>query len=609
MKLLLSVPAYLLLFRPDAVRGAAFQRICGQNGCQLVPTGNIGYAPRVCERGECPRKILAKRADSDDSLFGERRRAMLRELGAKGHGRGHKAHDHVRPTKHSVDVAKPMKAVALDAEHMGSWLNTVVESLVKSPQLTQKSWIDFGGDSIVQALIEGHLDPVDLNAALKTAVVLVSAIVRTMDPAKTRAFFAHNGIRGALESHIPAIRALMESEFDPTLLSMHPGVFEMSTVGKERLAYMEAPYWLINDVLPSVATSSKLRQMVLLHKLVRYQVKYGSAKAPVAVSRSHPLATSVEAIMGLSRKAVRNAQLRSDGKDWVTSFMTAALQSKLFRQELVCHATFQVNIYESYKAKSHASYEAVGRVLGLMVINGRKMNNAYFPMSFYAHLLGHKMTLDLLKIDMPWVHKQSVKILGTKLDDPKNADYAKSLRFVGTIDGVEVMLDDKHHSVAVTEANKHYYVDQLVEYHLSTSVKTAMARIKKGFLDVVPVRLDGLKASDLRRMLTKHVDIDVDDFIANVKYEGFQPDSKQPEWFKKGLKRLCQAKLQRLLEVMTGSYKVPTGGFKNMREGYRLVSLGKGHTKMQAMPVKHQLGIPNFKSEAELTAALTELLK
>jgi len=100
--------------------------------------------------------------------------------------------------------------------------------------------------------------------------------------------------------------------------------------------------------------------------------------------------------------------------------------------------------------------------------------------------------------------------------------------------GAEEVIDlvENGRDITVTEANKHEYVQKLVEYRLTGSVKDQLENFLRGFYDIIPAELISIfNEQELELLISGLPDIDVDDWKANTEYHNYTPSSPQIQWF------------------------------------------------------------------------------
>ena len=90
--------------------------------------------------------------------------------------------------------------------------------------------------------------------------------------------------------------------------------------------------------------------------------------------------------------------------------------------------------------------------------------------------------------------------------------------------------------VAVTAENKILYCRALIRYKLFDSIKAPVEQLRKGLLEVVPLRL--LRVFDereLQLLIAGSEELNLKQWEASAKYEGYTSTSRQVKWFWKVL--------------------------------------------------------------------------
>ncbi|PNJ19728.1 HACE1 isoform 14, partial [Pongo abelii] len=185
--------------------------------------------------------------------------------------------------------------------------------------------------------------------------------------------------------------------------------------------------------------------------------------------------------------------------------------------------TFQPNS-NSYVNPDHLNYfRFAGQILGL-ALNHRQLVNIYFTRSFYKHILG-----------IP-VNYQDVASI-----DP---EYAKNLQWILDNDISDLGLE------------------------LTFSVETDVF----GAMEEVPLKPGGgsilVTQNNKELLLSGMPEIDVSDWIKNTEYtSGYEREDPVIQWFWEVVEDITQEERVLLLQFVTGSSRVPHGGFANIMGG------------------------------------------
>lgn len=133
---------------------------------------------------------------------------------------------------------------------------------------------------------------------------------------------------------------------------------------------------------------------------------------------------------------------------------------------------------------------------------------------------------------------------------------------------VEIELVSGGASRAVTDANKDEYVKLALRYQLRRiSCSAAVAAVRTGLNEII--------SQDLLRVFTAHemaclfggtADISVSEWRQYTNYQGgYDEDSPQIKWFWRLVERFTPDERTLLLKFVTGSSRMPTGGFGSLQ--------------------------------------------
>lgn len=299
-------------------------------------------------------------------------------------------------------------------------------------------------------------------------------------------------------------------------------------------------------------------------------------------------------------------------REWFLGLSREILESsddKLFiRSGGLRHYEYRVNP----KAASDSYFEKyyfVGMVLGMAVYHG-KLFHGYFVPSFYSQLMDREIVFEDLR-DYDETVYNSVKILL----ETQGAD-ALDLTFSVTEkddDGKESEYDlvDNGRNIAVTDENKHEYSKSILKYYLGRTEKQ-MNAIKLGFRQFVPPELlkELFEPEELALLIGGVQEIDVRDWEANTEYQGgLSETSPNVQWFWEVVKGMSQEELKQLLHFVTGTQKLPVGGFAHLHgsNGPQKFAINRS-TKTAGLPAAHscfnRLDLPDYKDKDDLKRAL-----
>ncbi|KAL7987871.1 hypothetical protein Chor_006790 [Crotalus horridus] len=207
----------------------------------------------------------------------------------------------------------------------------------------------------------------------------------------------------------------------------------------------------------------------------------------------------------------------------------------------------------------HLNYfRFAGQILGL-ALNHRQLVNIYFTRSFYKHILGIPVNYqDVASIDpeyaknLQWILDNDINDLGLELTFSVETDVFGAME--------EVPLKPGGASIIVTQENKAEYVQLVTELRMTRAIQPQINAFLQGFHMFIPPSLELL--------LSGMPEIDVNDWIKNTEYtSGYERDDPVIQWFWEVVEELTQEERVLLLQFVTGSSRVPHGGFAHIMGG------------------------------------------
>ncbi|XP_068933241.1 E3 ubiquitin-protein ligase HACE1 isoform X1 [Petaurus breviceps papuanus] len=229
--------------------------------------------------------------------------------------------------------------------------------------------------------------------------------------------------------------------------------------------------------------------------------------------------------------------------------------------------TFQPNS-NSYVNPDHLNYfRFAGQILGL-ALNHRQLVNIYFTRSFYKHILGIPVNYqDVASIDpeyaknLQWILDNDISDLGLELTFSVETDVFGAME--------EVPLKPGGAGILVTQDNKAEYVQLVTELRMTRAIQPQINAFLQGFHMFIPPSLIQLfDEYELELLLSGMPEIDVSDWIKNTEYtSGYERDDPVVQWFWEVVESITQEERVLLLQFVTGSSRVPHGGFANIMGG------------------------------------------
>ncbi|XP_063710986.1 apoptosis-resistant E3 ubiquitin protein ligase 1-like isoform X2 [Symsagittifera roscoffensis] len=199
--------------------------------------------------------------------------------------------------------------------------------------------------------------------------------------------------------------------------------------------------------------------------------------------------------------------------------------------------------------------------------------------SFIAQIMGLRVNISHLEVDEPELYRQKVQyILENDVTDLELTFSEEDYDPNRTPSTIVHNLIPRGSSIAVTNENKKLYLDKLVQFKLVSNTKTEVDEFRKGFESVVPTDyLAMFSENEVELMLCGVSQISVADFQAhcttpttntfthttttstNAKFNTVL------QWFWTLVESMTQEELGKLLQFITGSCRLPVGGFRELQ--------------------------------------------
>lgn len=207
-------------------------------------------------------------------------------------------------------------------------------------------------------------------------------------------------------------------------------------------------------------------------------------------------------------------------------------------------------------------FKFIGRIIGKALYEGRVLD-CHFSRAVYKKMLGKETSLrDMESMDIDY-YKSLLWILENDITDVISEDFSVVSEDFGAERVIDLIPNGRN--IAVTEENKHEYVQKLVEYRLSGSVAEQLEHFLRGFHDIIPADLISIfNEQELELLISGLPEIDVDDWKANTTYHGYNASSPQIVWFWRMIRGMSNEERAKMLQFITGTSKVPLNGFKEL---------------------------------------------
>uniref|UniRef100_A0A3Q2R1B7 E3 ubiquitin-protein ligase n=1 Tax=Fundulus heteroclitus TaxID=8078 RepID=A0A3Q2R1B7_FUNHE len=223
----------------------------------------------------------------------------------------------------------------------------------------------------------------------------------------------------------------------------------------------------------------------------------------------------------------------------------------------------QINPASSINPDHLTYFRFIGRFIAMALYHGKFIDTG-FTLPFYKRMLDKKPTLkDLESIDpefynsIMWVKDNNLEECGVELY------FAQDMEILGKVSSHP--LKEGGEDELVTEENKEEYISLLTDWRFTRGVEEQTKAFLDGFNEVVPLEwLRYFDEKELELMLCGMQEIDLADWQKNTIYRHYTKNSKQIHWFWQVVKEMDNEKRIRLLQFVTGTCRLPVGGFTEL---------------------------------------------
>ncbi|KAF8985816.1 hypothetical protein BGZ46_001784 [Entomortierella lignicola] len=280
----------------------------------------------------------------------------------------------------------------------------------------------------------------------------------------------------------------------------------------------------------------------------------------------------------------------------------------LFKTSAADKLTYQPN-RASWANPDHLLYfKFVGRVIGKAIYDGRLLD-AYFTRSFYKHILGRPVDYRDVEAVDPEYYKSLVWMLENDITDIVDETFSVEMDDFGNKKIVDLKPNGRN--IPVTEENKHEYVKFITEQKLTLAIKDQIHSFLQGFHEIIPAHLISIfNEQELELLISGLPDIDIDEWKNNSEYQNYTQASPQIQNFWRAVRSFDQTERAKLLQFVTGTSKVPLGGFSQLQgiSGIQKFQIHKDFSSTKRLPSAHtcfnQLDLPEYGSYEELRQQL-----
>ncbi|KAG8521793.1 NEDD4-like E3 ubiquitin-protein ligase WWP2, partial [Galemys pyrenaicus] len=268
----------------------------------------------------------------------------------------------------------------------------------------------------------------------------------------------------------------------------------------------------------------------------------------------------------------------------------------------------QINPASSINPDHLTYFRFIGRFIAMALYHGKFIDTG-FTLPFYKRMLNKRPTLkDLESIDpefynsIVWIKENSLEECGLELY------FIQDMEILGKVTTHE--LKEGGESIRVTEENKEEYIMLLTDWRFTRGVEEQTKAFLDGFNEVAPLEwLRYFDEKELELMLCGMQEIDMSDWQKNTIYRHYTKNSKQIQWFWQVVKEMDNEKRIRLLQFVTGTCRLPVGGFaeligSNGPQKFCIDKVGKETWLPRSHTCFNRLDLPPYKSYEQLKEKL-----
>lgn len=272
--------------------------------------------------------------------------------------------------------------------------------------------------------------------------------------------------------------------------------------------------------------------------------------------------------------------------------------------------SLQINPASSINPDHLSYFKFVGRFIAMALFHGKFIYSG-FTLPFYKQMLGKPLTMkDLESIDpefynsLLWIKENSIEECDLEMY------FAADYEVLGQIKNHELKADGSN--LRVTDENKEEYIKLMTEWRFTRGQEEQTKAFLDGFNDVIPLEwLHYFDERELELLLCGMQKIDIDDWQRHTTYRHYNRNSKQIIWFWQFVRDgLDNEKRARLLQFVTGTCRVPVGGFaelmgSNGPQKFCIEKVGKNNWLPRSHTCFNRLDLPPYKSYEQLADKLS----
>ncbi|XP_074600611.1 E3 ubiquitin-protein ligase Su(dx)-like [Brevipalpus obovatus] len=274
--------------------------------------------------------------------------------------------------------------------------------------------------------------------------------------------------------------------------------------------------------------------------------------------------------------------------------------------------SLQINPASSVNPDHLLYFRFIGRFIAMALFHGKFIYSG-FTLPFYKRMLSKKLDMkDIESIDpqfynsLVWIKENSLK----DIEDGMELYFTVDYEILGQLKSTE--LKEGGADIRVTDENKDEYLRLISDWRFSRGQEEQTRALLDGFSEVLPLEwLHYFDERELELLLCGMQEIDIEDWQKNTIYRHYNRGSKQIQWFWTFIKEgMDNEKRARLLQFVTGTCRVPVGGFaelmgSNGPQRFCIEKVGKETWLPKSHTCFNRLDLPPYKSYEQLVEKLT----
>ncbi|GAA5837803.1 hypothetical protein JCM9279_006865 [Rhodotorula babjevae] len=237
--------------------------------------------------------------------------------------------------------------------------------------------------------------------------------------------------------------------------------------------------------------------------------------------------------------------------------------------------TLQVNPNSGVNEDHLSYFQFVGRCVGLAIFH-RRFLDVHFSTAIYKTCLGRTIGLEDMAVIDSQMHQSLTWMSENDITDIIELDFTAQHESFGTLETTELVPGGA--DIAITEDNKHEYIQLLCQHRLRGRVEQQLEAFKLGLGEIVPLKeLQVFDEKEFELIVSGVSELDLVDWEKHTDYRGYQKDDQLVRWFWQVVGTWDLEKKARLLQFTTGTSRVPVNGFKDLQgsDGPRRFTLEK----------------------------------